>query len=455
MELIDSHVSLRQCEKAINALHSHQIKKQAELQENELLSGKEEFIWLTVTVKKVSPTRRIKPIRIPIVYPIVDPRTTAVCLITKDPQREYKDLLETHKIKFISRVIGLTKLKGKFGPFEARRALLKTYGLFLADDRIIPTLPKLLGSKWFEAKKQPIPVNLTKKGLKKELERAISSTYMNQNRGTCTAIRIGNLSQKPSQMLENLKIALPAIVQHIKDGWDNVQSLYIKTSSSVSLPVWTCSLDDAKEGRWDGLTAEVEGKDGGLGGTENGGGRSENESANEGLDDEDGRSHNDGEVEPDVAPVLEVRRQSSGLKASGKKRMSEDHRDEEDKPKKKPKKGEGDGLKQKPGAQGSLSEAPPTKSTMAKQTAKISKNKDKVDHTSKVDTAAVKTAKAVIKGVYPFTDTRTSSVTMAEIKQKRMKDPGERKKEKLLSSRGSKSVKAKVTGRKAVSRYAV
>lgn len=76
-----------------------------------------------------------------------------MCLITKDPQREYKDLLETHNIKFISRVVGLEKLKGKFKPFEARRILLKENGLFLADDRIIPLLPKLLGSKWFEAKK--------------------------------------------------------------------------------------------------------------------------------------------------------------------------------------------------------------------------------------------------------------------------------------------------------------
>lgn len=31
--------------------------------------------------------------------------------------------------------------------------LLKENDLFLADDRIIPLLPKLLGSKWFEAKK--------------------------------------------------------------------------------------------------------------------------------------------------------------------------------------------------------------------------------------------------------------------------------------------------------------
>ena len=86
-------------------------------------------------------------------HPLVDPRTSSVCLITKDPQREYKDMLDSHGIKFINRVVGITKLKGKFKPFEARRILLKENGLFLADDRIIPLLPKLLGSKWFEAKK--------------------------------------------------------------------------------------------------------------------------------------------------------------------------------------------------------------------------------------------------------------------------------------------------------------
>jgi ribosome biogenesis protein UTP30 len=89
----------------------------------------------------------------PIVHPLVDPRTSSICLITKDPQREYKDLLEKHNIKFISRVVGLEKLKGKFKPFEARRMLLKENGMFLADERIIPLLPKLLGLKWFKVKK--------------------------------------------------------------------------------------------------------------------------------------------------------------------------------------------------------------------------------------------------------------------------------------------------------------
>lgn len=74
-------------------------------------------------------------------------------MITKDPQREYKDLLESNNVKFISRVVGIQKLRGKFKPFEARRILLRENGLFLADDRVIPLLPKLLGKPFFNAKK--------------------------------------------------------------------------------------------------------------------------------------------------------------------------------------------------------------------------------------------------------------------------------------------------------------
>lgn len=86
-------------------------------------------------------------------FPLVDPRTTSVCLITKDPQRFYKDLLEQHKIKFVGRVVGLEKLRGKFKPFEARRQLMNEHGLFLVDERVVPLLPKLLGTKFFKAKK--------------------------------------------------------------------------------------------------------------------------------------------------------------------------------------------------------------------------------------------------------------------------------------------------------------
>ena len=70
-----------------------------------------------------------------------------------------------------------------------------------------------------------------------------------------SSVKIGVLGQhSPAQLLQNLSTALPHVVENIRENWDNVQSIHIKTSSSASLPIWSCRLDDKEGGRWDGLT---------------------------------------------------------------------------------------------------------------------------------------------------------------------------------------------------------
>ncbi|KAJ3927882.1 MAG: ribosomal protein L1 [Lentinula lateritia] len=257
-KLIDDRVSLNQCKQAVDALFTHVSDVAAKKADTQLLPDAEQSFWLTVALKKQPQSSSLKVFTIPVAYPIVDPRKESVCLITKDPQRTYKDLIVDNDIHFVHKVVGIEKLKGKFKAYDARRALLKEHGLFLADKRIIPLLPKLLGSKFFEAKKQPLPVTVTRKDLKKELERAINSTYMPSIRGTSLSIKVGRFSQPAAQVVANIQTALPAIAARVNGGWDNIQGLGLKTSSSVNLPIWSCSLDDTDGGRWAGLTAEDE-----------------------------------------------------------------------------------------------------------------------------------------------------------------------------------------------------
>ncbi|KAI8986271.1 ribosomal protein L1p/L10e family-domain-containing protein [Trametes punicea] len=310
--LIDDHVSVQQCKRAVEALLSHVAKFEEKKAETQLLPGKEQNVWLVVNTKLMQPEKKLKPARIPLKYPVVDPRTSPVCLITKDPQRQYKDLIAERGIKFISRVVDIKHLKGKWKPFEARRLLLREYGLFLADDRVIPLLPGLLGKIFFEAKKQPIPVCMTRKDLKGELERAISSTYFHQNKGTCTSVKIGTASQKPSQVLENLQTALPEVVKHIKGGWDNIQSFFIKTNSSAALPIWQCHLGADAGGRWDGLVAGAS---------------------------EDGDEETDNVEESGSEGDMEVDKPATVVKGKGKKRAAEvaEAEGEREQPKKKAK----------------------------------------------------------------------------------------------------------------------
>lgn len=71
----------------------------------------------------------------------------------KDPQREYKDLLDELKISFIHRVVGLDKLRNKHKTFEAKRLLLKESDMFLVDERVVTEVGKALGKMWRVAKK--------------------------------------------------------------------------------------------------------------------------------------------------------------------------------------------------------------------------------------------------------------------------------------------------------------
>lgn len=133
----------------------------------------------------------------------------------------------------------------QFKPFEARRELMNNHDLFLADERIIPTLPKLLGRKWVDEKKrQPIPVRLTKDDLPSELERAIQGTSLVLNRGTCLTVKVATYEQhEAKEWADNVIALIPHLAARLpRGGWDNVQALHLKSSSSLSLPLWSCDL---------------------------------------------------------------------------------------------------------------------------------------------------------------------------------------------------------------------
>lgn len=62
-------------------------------------------------------------------------------------------------------MIGLTKLRKNYKTFETKRKLVSSYDLFLTDDRIVTFMPALLGKAFYEKKRNPIPISLTKSNL--------------------------------------------------------------------------------------------------------------------------------------------------------------------------------------------------------------------------------------------------------------------------------------------------
>jgi len=61
-ELIDSHVSVKQCTRAVHALHAYASQKQKEQEETDLLAN-EQYVWVQIAVKRMHPEKKIKPFR--------------------------------------------------------------------------------------------------------------------------------------------------------------------------------------------------------------------------------------------------------------------------------------------------------------------------------------------------------------------------------------------------------
>lgn len=204
-------------------------------------------LWLQLNTKKyMTDTRKLKPLRIAIPHALLNPTTTTVCLIVKDPQRHFKDLVASAGLSnVVTKVIGVGKLQKKYKAFENRRQLLDSHDVFLADDRIITMLPATLGKPFYrQTSKIPLPVTLAAGNdspayLKTQVEKVLKSTYAHLSPSATTAVRIALSSMTPEQVVENIvRVVDDLTSKKVPGGWKNVKSLHIKSPNSASLPIY-------------------------------------------------------------------------------------------------------------------------------------------------------------------------------------------------------------------------
>ncbi|KAJ4354306.1 proteasome-interacting protein cic1 [Didymosphaeria variabile] len=268
-----------QVERAAKGLITH-MKKHAQEKEDKAdkknlaaddddAADQDQAIFLTVTTKEhVHDTSRLKPTKLPLPHSIIA-SDVRICIFTKDPQRAYKDLIYESSAfpaelrKKVARVIGVDKLKKKWKSFETKRQLLAEYDIFMVDDRVTKIVAEALGKTFYGTKsKRPIPIKLTagayidkskkedkKKqenvvgtpaGVAKEIEAALSATYVSMSASTNTSIKVGKQSMTAQQLKENVEAVVEKLVEkHIEHKWRNVRGLYIKGPTTKALPIWS------------------------------------------------------------------------------------------------------------------------------------------------------------------------------------------------------------------------
>eukprot|EP00557_Chaetoceros_sp_GSL56_P009933 CAMPEP_0176482544 /NCGR_PEP_ID=MMETSP0200_2-20121128/3432_1 /TAXON_ID=947934 /ORGANISM="Chaetoceros sp., Strain GSL56" /LENGTH=463 /DNA_ID=CAMNT_0017878867 /DNA_START=30 /DNA_END=1421 /DNA_ORIENTATION=+ len=174
-----------------------------------------------------------------------------VCLFVKDGSKEWvKDLVDKfpNEMGYIKKVLTLTSLRKKYVQYKDRRELLKRYDIFLADDRILPMLGKSIGKSFFQEKKQPVPIKLTRQeALPFAVKRCLRSTFMWISAGTCISVRAGNTGMPLEHLIANANAIVENAVEHIPRKWSNVSSINIKTSQSVALPIYNKTRQELEE----------------------------------------------------------------------------------------------------------------------------------------------------------------------------------------------------------------
>ncbi|PHH78023.1 hypothetical protein CDD83_4054 [Cordyceps sp. RAO-2017] len=262
-------------------------------------------IWLTLTTKRhIVDKARLQPGKIPLPHSLhalddgdgdgkalpAAGAAPTICAITADPQRAYKNIVASEAFpaslaRRITRVIDFSKLKAKYGQYEAQRKLFAEHDVFVADDRIINRLPKVLGKTFYKSTlKRPIPVVLSAKQPKshgrrvkrggdkkkdkraagqadddddddaaalaganagsaadiaKEIRKALGSALVSLAPTTNTAIRIGYAHWPAEHIAANVDAVVTALVDRwVPQRWRNVRSVYIKGARTAALPIW-------------------------------------------------------------------------------------------------------------------------------------------------------------------------------------------------------------------------
>lgn len=211
------------------------------------------------------------PVRSVLPHSLNSSTTSSVCLITSDPQRAYKNIVADENMfprdlaARIGRVIGLSKLKAKYKSYESKRQLRAQYDIFLADDRIITYLPKVLGKTFYQSSRyRPIPVTLTggankpkpadgkkppkategtivgsPEAIAKDIQRALSSAVVYPKSTNQLDVVVGCANWKPEMLRENILALAPALIdKHVPLRWRGVRSVHIKGSHTLSFPIW-------------------------------------------------------------------------------------------------------------------------------------------------------------------------------------------------------------------------
>ncbi|CAM9020179.1 unnamed protein product [Wickerhamomyces anomalus] len=149
-----------------------------------------------------------------------------------------KELLEkieeSELNSLIEQIITGSDLKSTYKQYEKRRELYSLNDIFLADDSLITTLPKLLGKVFYDSKKLPIPIKINKENF--SIQSVINQVNKISNSIVYSLPRSNNLSVNLGSIETIDESVLKQVIEHFQN--EELRSIFIKTNQSPALPLY-------------------------------------------------------------------------------------------------------------------------------------------------------------------------------------------------------------------------
>jgi len=117
------------------------------------------------------------------------------------------------------------------------KKLCKKYNCFLASETVLRQIPKLNGPAFNRAGKFPTVIQHTDDLAAKVLELQ-SQVKFQMKKSLCLGVAVANVSLTEEQIQANLERSINFLISLLKKGWQNIKSLYIKTSMGAPVRIY-------------------------------------------------------------------------------------------------------------------------------------------------------------------------------------------------------------------------
>lgn len=135
------------------------------------------------------------------------------------------DQAEAQGLPFID-AEGLKKFNKQRKPMKK---FFRPYTILLASESIIKQIPKLVGPILTKLNKYPMPVAHTD-NLQDKINEARATVKFQLRKVTCLGIGVANVDLTEEQQRQNINLAVNFLTSLLKKNWNNIKSLFIKTT---------------------------------------------------------------------------------------------------------------------------------------------------------------------------------------------------------------------------------